>query len=61
MAMGPLEGDPAPVFARVAELCRALRSSDQIQHVYVIMMTANDQSEDLVTALDAVPAEALPV
>ncbi len=34
------------------EMCRALRSSEQTGHVYIIMMTANDQSEDLVTALD---------
>jgi diguanylate cyclase (GGDEF)-like protein len=34
------------------ELCRTLRSSKQIGDVYIIMMTANDQSDDLVTALD---------
>jgi diguanylate cyclase (GGDEF)-like protein len=35
------------------ELCRALRRAENIGHVYVMMMTSNDQSEDLVTALDA--------
>ena len=34
------------------EMCRSLRSSEQAGDVYIIMMTANDQSEDLVTALD---------
>ena len=34
------------------ELCQALRSSEQTSRVYIIMMTANDQSEDLVTALE---------
>jgi diguanylate cyclase (GGDEF)-like protein len=35
------------------ELCRALRSSSQTSNVYVMMLTSNDQSDDLVTALDA--------
>ena len=35
------------------ELCRALRRAESASHVYVMMMTSNDQSEDLVTALAA--------
>jgi len=35
------------------ELCRSLRRAETASHVYVMMMTSNDQSEDLVTALDA--------
>lgn len=35
------------------ELCRALRRAENASHVYVMMMTSNDQSEDLVTALAA--------
>jgi diguanylate cyclase (GGDEF)-like protein len=35
------------------EFCRTLRRSDEISNVYVMMLTGNDQSDDLVTALDA--------
>lgn len=35
------------------ELCRSLRRSPEISNVYAMMMTSNDQSDDLVTALDA--------
>ena len=34
------------------ELCHSLRSSEQTSGAYIIMMTANDQPEDLVTALE---------
>ncbi len=35
------------------DLVQALRSSSEIGNAYVMMMTSNDQAEDLVTALDA--------
>ncbi|MEZ4386267.1 MAG: diguanylate cyclase [Candidatus Krumholzibacteriia bacterium] len=35
------------------EMCRALRQSPEVGNVYVMMMTSNDQANDLVTALDA--------
>ena len=35
------------------ELCRTLRRSEQASRVYIIMMTANDNTEDLVTAFEA--------
>ncbi|MBD3221662.1 diguanylate cyclase [bacterium] len=42
------------------ELCRALRRSDEVSSVYVMMLTSNDQSDDLVTALDAGADDYLP-
>lgn len=35
------------------ELCRELRSSDEYQHPYIIMLTASDDHEDLVAGMDA--------
>ena len=35
------------------ELCRELRSSDDYQHPYIIMLTASDDHEDLVAGMDA--------
>jgi diguanylate cyclase (GGDEF)-like protein len=35
------------------ELCRALRRAENASHVYVMMMTSNDQQDDLITALEA--------
>jgi len=35
------------------DLCRALRRSQSASHVYFMLMTANDQQKDLVTALEA--------
>ncbi len=35
------------------ELCRQLRSSDEYQHPYIIMLTASDEHQDLVAGMDA--------
>lgn len=35
------------------ELCRRIRSSNQLGYVYVILLTANDRSEDIVRGLSA--------
>ncbi len=35
------------------ELCRRLRSADLPNYVYVILLTGKDQTEDLITALEA--------
>ena len=42
------------------DLCRALRKSPEVGNVYVMMMTSNDQADDLVTALDAGADDYLP-